>query len=84
MSENGTFLPVRRRLSIVRAALGMTKAAAAEKLGVDPTILTRWESGSHPIPDVRMAQIKEVFGVDLEDERWERHKFLALPAIKNT
>ena len=71
----------RRRLAARRRALGFTQESLAERLGVHPTTVRRWESGgigSGPQPWVRrkLAEHLQVSAEELEELLSDRHEVL--------
>ena len=45
-----------------RKAAGMTQERAAELLGVAVRTLAAWESGERPVPDLRVADMVDLYG----------------------
>jgi DNA-binding transcriptional regulator YiaG len=58
------------KLRAARRTLGLTQKAFAERLGVDPTTLRKWEQG-RALPNIRSLTIIENHVIDgtLEDGR---------------
>jgi len=52
------------RIRWAREKAGMTGQALADALGVNPSCLSRWESGSRRLPDARAAQAAQLLGVE--------------------
>ena len=72
----------RRRLAARRRALGFTQESLAERLGVHPTTVRRWEnggigSGPHPWVRRKLAEHLQVSAEELEELLTEGH---SLPA----
>ena len=62
----------RDRLTARRRALGFTQESLAERLGVHPTTVKRWENGSsaggpHPYARVQLARYLQVSAEELEE-----------------
>lgn len=47
---------------ICRQTAGMTQERAAELLGVATRTLAAWESGERPVPDLRVADMVDLYG----------------------
>lgn len=57
MSNNYTTI-----YQICRQTAGMTQEHAAELLGVATRTLAAWESGERPVPDLRVADMVDLYG----------------------
>jgi DNA-binding transcriptional regulator YiaG len=45
-------------LKTIRAKLGLSQAALAERMGVSRNTVVRWEMGLHPIPEMAVRLMK--------------------------
>lgn len=50
-----------------REEFGMTQAQLADRLGVDRTSVTQWESGTSKPKFSNMSKLADIFGVDIQD-----------------
>lgn len=51
-------------ITIARIAAGMTQSELATAVGVDRSIVARWELGVHRPRPARMARVRRVLGLD--------------------
>lgn len=59
-------------LTIARIAAGLTQSELAAAVGVDRSVVTRWELGvNHPRP-ARMARVRRVLGLEAGAQGSER------------
>jgi transcriptional regulator with XRE-family HTH domain len=54
------------RLKRAREAAGLEQAEVAERLGVDPMTVSRWERGKHSIKSVHVTALARLYRVPLE------------------
>lgn len=54
------------RLKVIRKESGLTQKGFAERLGVDRTLIVKWENGERSIPTPQMKLICSEFNVRLE------------------
>ncbi len=55
-----------KQLQTLRAKSGWTQVDLADRLGVDPNTVARWEQGVHAIP-----KVVENFCRSMEGKKWE-------------
>ena len=55
-----------RTLRKRREELGLGRAELAERVGVDPETISRWENGEVVPPPKRLAMVAQVLGLDLD------------------
>lgn len=55
-----------RTLRTRREALGLDRAELAERVGVDPETISRWENGEVVPPPKRLAKVAQVLELDLD------------------
>jgi len=53
------------RIAELRREQSLTQAGLAERLGIDPATVSRWERGLTTIPDWRKVELAEMFGVSV-------------------
>ena len=67
-----------KRLGAARRGLGLSQSALAERLGVTPQAVSKWECGS-AIPDIELLlELSHIFGVTINDLLEERDPIAAM------
>jgi transcriptional regulator with XRE-family HTH domain len=52
-----------KRLRSLREATPMTEEELGERLGVDASLVGKWEHGEEPVPPEHLATLASMFGV---------------------
>ena len=68
-----------------RSKAGMTGAALASRLGIDPSLMSRYENGRRKMPDDLLGRAAEIIGVDIREmlsEESPPHDNTKKPAAK--